>query len=217
VEVLESLDYSIVISPDEWCCGSPLFRTGDYNAGIEIAQHNVTIFNALDVDEIIVTCPGCYRVLTHDYPDAELVINKPIRHISQVLEAEIDNLPIGDFKESITYHDPCHLGRHCGIYDEPRKVIEKVSKGSLVEMVRSRENAMCCGNGAGLRTLFPEQAKSIGKERVKHARDVGAEILVTSCPFCKNMLESETGEEMEVYDLPELVLLVKKGRKLNID
>ncbi len=217
IEILESLDYEIILSPDEWCCGSPLFRTGDVEAGIELAHHNVSMFNTLDVDEIIVTCPGCYRVLTRDYPEVDLVIDKPIRHISQVLEAEIDNLPEGDFKNSITYHDPCHLGRHCGIYDEPRKVIERVSKGSIVEMVRSRDNAMCCGNGAGLRTLFPDQAKKIGSERVEHARDVGAEILVTSCPFCKNMLESQSGEDIEVYDLPEFVLLAKKGRKLNID
>ncbi len=217
VELLESLDYKIVISPEEWCCGSPLFRTGDYDVGIELAQHNVSMFNSLDVDEIIVTCPGCYRVLTHDYPDAELVIDKPIRHISQVLEAEIDNLPSSDFREPITYHDPCHLGRHCSIYDEPRKVIEKVSKKSLVEMTRSRDNASCCGNGAGLRTLFPNHAKKIGAERVKHARDVGAEILVTSCPFCKNMLDSQSDETIKVYDLPEFVLLGKKGRKPNID
>ena len=84
-------------------------------------------------------------------------------------------------------------------------------------MVRARDNAMCCGNGAGLRTLFPEKAKEIGTERIKHAKDVGAEILVTSCPFCKNMLESQSGEDIEVYDLPELVLFAKNGRKLNID
>ena len=217
VAVLESLDYEIELSPDEWCCGSPLFRTGDVEAGMELARHNVSMFNALDADEIIVTCPGCYRALTRDYPEAGLMIEKPIRHMSQLLEAEIDNLPVGDFKESITYHDPCHLGRHCGIYDEPRKVIEKVSNNSIVEMVRSRDNATCCGNGAGLRTLFPDKAKGIGAERIKHARDVGAQVLVTSCPFCKNMLESQSGDDIEVYDLPELVLLAKNGRKVNID
>ena len=96
-------------------------------------------------------------------------------------------------------------------------MIEKVSNNSIVEMVRSRDNATCCGNGAGLRTLFPDKAKGIGAERIKHARDVGAQVLVTSCPFCKNMLESQSGDDIEVYDLPELVLLAKNGRKVNID
>ncbi|MHA1863079.1 MAG: (Fe-S)-binding protein, partial [Candidatus Thorarchaeota archaeon] len=127
------------------------------------------------------------------------------------------NLPVGKFEGSITYHDPCHLGRHCDIYDEPRTVIEKVSGSPLVEMERTRDNATCCGNGAGLRTLFPDKAKKIGTERVKHATDTGAKVLVTSCPFCKNMLESQSGEDLTVYDLPELVLMAKRSRKDNID
>ena len=217
IELLETLGFEVSMSPDEWCCGSPLFRTGDTDAGLELAHHNVEMLNALDVEEIVATCPGCYRVLTQDYPDYDLEINKPVKHISQVLEEQVDNLPVGDFEDSITYHDPCHLGRHCDIYDEPRKVIEKVAAGSLVEMARTRDNAMCCGNGAGLRTLFSEKAKKIGTERIKQAKDTGAKVLITSCPFCKNMLESQSGEDLIVYDLPELVLMAKKGRKVNID
>jgi Fe-S oxidoreductase len=217
VEILETLGNRVSISPDEWCCGSPLLRTGDVQLGTELAKHNAKMLNALAVDEIVVTCPGCYRVLTNDYPDYDMEINKPVKHISQVLEEQVDKLPSRDLEGSITYHDPCHLGRHSSIYDEPRKVIEKVADESLVEMERTRDNAMCCGNGAGLRTLFPEQAKKIGAERVKQAKDTGAQILVTSCPFCKNMLTSQSGEDLTVYDLPELVLLAMKGRKANID
>ncbi|TFH05626.1 MAG: (Fe-S)-binding protein [Candidatus Thorarchaeota archaeon] len=217
VELLETLGNQVSVSPDEWCCGSPLFRTGDVTLGLEQANHNVEMLNAIDADEIVVTCPGCYRVLTKDYVDYDLKLNKPVKHISQKLEEQIHKLPLGEFGNSITYHDPCHLGRHCGIYDEPRRVIEKVSGVSLVEMERTRENAMCCGNGAGLRTLFPEKAKMIGSERVKHAKIVGAGILVTSCPFCKNMLESQSGEDLTVLDLPEIVLMAMRGRKVNID
>lgn len=217
VEVLETLGNRVSVSPDEWCCGSPLFRTGDVKLGLELASHNVEMLNAIDADEIVVTCPGCYRVLTKDYPDYDLILNKPVKHISQTLEEQIDKLPVNEFGSSITYHDPCHLGRHCGIYDEPRKVIEKVSGMSPVEMERTRDNAMCCGNGAGLRTLFPEKAKTIGSERIRQAKITGADILVTSCPFCRNMLEAQSGEDMTVLDLPELVLWAKSGRKANID
>jgi Fe-S oxidoreductase len=217
VELLEILGNQVSVSSEEWCCGSPLFRTGDVGLGTELAKHNVEMLNAINADEIIVTCPGCFRVLTNDYPNYELVINKPVKHISQVLAEQINDLPVGDFNGSLTYHDPCHLGRHCGIYDEPRNVIERVTDSSLVEMARTRDNAMCCGNGAGLRTLFPDKAKKIGNERVKQAKDTGASILVTSCPFCKNMLVSQSDEDLTVYDLPELVLIAKKGRKVNID
>lgn len=217
IELLESLDFSIVLIPDEYCCGSPLIRTGDVKIGLDLARHNVEVLNAVDADEIVVTCPGCYRVLTQDYPEYDLELNKPVRHISQILEEQITNLPTESFEGTITFHDPCHLGRHCDIYDEPRRVIEKVSGAPLVEMERTRDSAMCCGNGAGLRTLFPEKSKKIGAERVKQAKTIGANILVTSCPFCKNMLETQSGEDLTVYDLPEIVLMVKRSRKGNID
>ena len=217
VELLETLGHQVSISSDEWCCGSPLIRTGDVEFGIELAKHNVEVLNANDAEEIVVTCPGCYRVLTRDYPDYDLKLNKPVKHISQVLEEQVSNLPVGIFEGSITFHDSCHLGRHCEIYEEPRKVIEKVSGVPIVEMERTRDNAMCCGNGAGLRTLFPEKAKKIGAERVRQAKNTGANILVTSCPFCKNMLKSQSGEDLTVLDLPEMVLMAKRGRKANID
>jgi len=217
VELLESLGYNIVIgteSSDEWCCGSPLFRTGDVEIGLEQARHNTELLNELNVEEILVTCPGCYRVLSRDYPEHGLVLNKPVRHISQLLDEIKDHLPAIDFEGPITYHDPCHLGRHSNIYDEPRNVINQISNSTMVEMERTRENAMCCGNGAGLRTLFPEQARKIGMERVLQAKRTGASVLVTSCPFCKNMLQSQSGDNLTVLDLPELVLKAKRGRKV---
>ncbi|MDH4212831.1 MAG: (Fe-S)-binding protein [Candidatus Thorarchaeota archaeon] len=217
VDLLESLGYRISIgngSSDEWCCGSPLFRTGDVELGLEQARHNAQMLNEMNVDEIIVTCPGCFRALSKDYPEHGLILNKPVRHISQLLNDIKDNLPAIDFMGKITYHDPCHLGRHSKIYDEPRNVIKQVSNSNLNEMERTRDNAMCCGNGAGLRTLFPEHAKKIGMERVQQAKQSGASILVTACPFCKNMLQSQSGNDLIVLDLPELVLQAKRGRKV---
>ncbi len=217
VELLESLGYRISIgngSSDEWCCGSPLFRTGDIELGLEQARHNTQMLNELDVEAIVVTCPGCFRVLSKDYPEHGLVLNKPVRHISELLDEIKDHLPAADFEGKITYHDPCHLGRHSNIYDAPRNVIKQVSHSNLTEMERTRDNAMCCGNGAGLRTLFPEHAKKIGMERVQQAKQSGASILVTSCPFCKNMLQSQSGNDLTVLDLPELVLQAKRSRKV---
>ncbi|MBN2228812.1 MAG: (Fe-S)-binding protein [Candidatus Thorarchaeota archaeon] len=217
VELLQSIGYAVETSPGEWCCGSPLLRTGDVELGLELGRHNVDILNQIASDEIVVTCPGCYRVLTQDYPNLGLELKKFVKHISQILVEQLDNLPEGDFSETITYHDPCHLGRHCDIYDEPRSVITKISGKPIVEMERSRDNAMCCGNGAGLRTLFPEKAKKIGTERAHQAKSIGADILVTSCPFCKNMLQSQSDDNLQVIDLPELALMAKRGRKVNID
>lgn len=206
VALLDFLGYSVTFSEEEHCCGSPLFRTGDDAAGIKTASHNVKILNEADCDEIVVTCPGCYRSLTADYPKHGLSLSKPIRHISQVLAENADKLPSSSIMAKTTYHDPCHLGRHSKIYDEPRIVLDRIVTDGISEMERTRENAMCCGNGAGLRTLFPEHAKKIGTERVAQARQTGSQYLVTSCPFCKNMLSSQAGDSIEVFDLPEFVM-----------
>ncbi len=217
VSILEALGYSVEITPDEWCCGSPLFRTGEFEAGLKQASHNVEILNDIDADEILVTCPGCYRVLTTDYPENGFELNKPVRHISEFLNQSLSKLQSGNIDLAVTFHDPCHLGRHSNIYDAPRAVIEHVTGAPVVEMARNRENAMCCGNGAGLRTLFPEHAKKIGAERINQARKIGARYVVTSCPFCKEMLSSQSGTEVLVFDLPEFVLRIAMNPNVKTD
>jgi len=215
--VLSSLGYQVYIPEDEWCCGSPLLRTGFVEDALEQARHNVEILNSMDAEEVVVTCPGCYRVLTQDYPKHGLELNKPVRHIAELLQSHLKNLPEFELDGPATFHDSCHLGRHSGVYEQPREVIERVSKGAIVEMERNRDNAMCCGNGAGLRTLFPEHAKKIGAERVQQAERTGAKYLITSCPFCKNMLESQAKDRLIVLDLPELVKMAKKRSHVKTD
>ncbi len=216
VAALELLGHHVLLSEDEWCCGSPAFRTGDIETGLEQGRHNVEFLNALEYDQIVTSCPGCYRVLTQDYPLYGLDLDKPVKHISEVLSDSLDSLPTSQFNGKITFHDACHLGRHCGIYEPPRNVITHISGTTITEMERNRENATCCGNGAGLRTLFPEHAKKIGSERIKHAKNVGATFLITTCPFCKNMLASQT-DEIDVLDLPEFVMLAQKRRNVKVD
>ena len=217
VSVLSSLGYQVDIPEDEWCCGSPLLRTGFVEDALEQARHNVEILNSMDAEEIVVTCPGCYRVLTQDYPNHGLEINKPVRHITELLQSHLKSLPEFELDGPVTFHDSCHLGRHSGVYEQPREVIERVSKSVLVEMERNRDNAMCCGNGAGLRILFPEHAKKIGAERVRQAERTGAKYLITSCPFCKSMLESQAKDRLIVLDLPELVEMAKKRAHVKTD
>ncbi|MHA1576252.1 MAG: (Fe-S)-binding protein [Candidatus Thorarchaeota archaeon] len=215
VSILESLNYSVTVTKDEWCCSSPLLRTGFKDDARIQAMHNVDILNAIEAEFILVTCPGCYKTLTDDFPKMDLELNKPVKHITEFLEEHLTEIDATNHEMRITYHDSCHLGRHSGIYDAPRNVINQLTNKPVVEMRRNRENAMCCGNGAGFRTLFSEQAKLIGNARVQQALDVDAEVLVTSCPFCKNMLESQAGDSLKVIDLPELVRSIIEGREVN--
>lgn len=206
VELLSRLDYGVIITDEEWCCASPLFRTGFTDEALEQAKHNVEILNDIDASAIVVTCPGCYKALSVDYPEEGLELNKPVQHISQFLSETMEDVDVELCDASLTYHDPCHLGRHMGVYDEPREILNAISSEGIKEMERSREDSLCCGNGAGLRTLFPEYATKIGKERISEAVRTGADLMVTACPFCKNMLAKQSEERITVLDLPEVVL-----------
>lgn len=212
VELLTALGTEVTVLDDEWCCGSPLFRTGFVDEALSQAKHNVEILNSLDAEEIVTTCPGCYRALIKDYPDHGLQLNKPVRHISQVLAGAVPSSSTPRGTGTVTFHDPCHLGRHTGEYDAPRDAILKASGQQPVEMLRSRKNAACCGNGAGLRVLFPDHAKMIGHSRIDDAKEIGADTVITSCPFCKDMLEQQSDESVEVLDLATFVLRMMKGR-----
>ncbi|MEM2143483.1 MAG: (Fe-S)-binding protein [Candidatus Thorarchaeota archaeon] len=208
----EVLGYSVRVAQDEWCCGSPLFRTGALESALAQARHNADLINAMDGEMIVTSCPGCFRTLTQDYPRHGVKLKRPVVHISQLMWSRENVLPSLSGARRVTYHDPCHLGRHSGIYDEPRSLIRRLTGDGLVEMERSRENAMCCGNGAGLRALAPEKSRLIASERISQARQVGAELVVTSCPFCKNILDEVSGHTGYVVDISEFVLDAIRGK-----
>jgi Fe-S oxidoreductase len=117
----------------------------------------------------------------------------PIIHVTQFLEELLreNRLPLKKVEEKVvvTYHDPCHLGRHTKMYDWPRKILAMLPGIELVEMERTRERSRCCGAGGGLKTLDQELVLRIAKKRIEDAERTGASILVTSCPFCEQTLK----------------------------
>ncbi|HEY0088874.1 MAG TPA: heterodisulfide reductase-related iron-sulfur binding cluster, partial [Candidatus Lokiarchaeia archaeon] len=106
----------------------------------------------------------------------------------------------------ITYHDPCHIGRHMGIYESPRELLKKIPGIELVEMPRNRHNAWCCGSGGGVRSSFKELSNFAADERIKEAKETSAEAIVSSCPFCLNQFKTNIkNDDIQVYDISELV------------
>jgi Fe-S oxidoreductase len=140
-----------------------------------------------------------------------------IQHVTQYLADKLDKgeLKFKNVGKGIkaTYHDPCHLGRHCGIYEEPRKLIEALGY-ELAEMPRNRGSAWCCGAGGGVKSGYPEWALWTATERIKEAVETGAKVLLTSCPFCEMNLRDaikDIGADIEVVDLNEPVLRALRG------
>ncbi|MHA1488367.1 MAG: (Fe-S)-binding protein [Promethearchaeota archaeon] len=211
LEIADRVDLKITISPDEWCCGSVNFRTGVEKLGNETAQHNFEIFKTANIKKIIATCAGCYRTLKIDYPKWLDDWDFEVLHSIEVIDELIQNKKIkikNKIPGIITYHDPCHLGRHVGIYNAPRNVIEAIKQDDFVEMRRNRENAYCCGAGGGVKSGFPEFAIEVAVERIKEAEETGAEWLTSTCPFCLINLKDaakEANSKIKVVDLLELV------------
>lgn len=192
---LANIDYHIL--DDEKCCGSVLLRTGFEKEAKEQIAKNTEVFG----DETILTsCAGCYKTLLQDYEGLDVM------HISELLAILIEDGKLKFDKKdlNVTYHDSCHLGRHCNVFDEPREVIESIA--NLVEMKNIKENSLCCGAGGGVKSAYPQIADELANNRIAEAKDTRCETLITPCPFCKLNLENRG---LEVLDLTEF--LIKYG------
>ena len=189
------MDYHIL--DDEKCCGSVLLRTGFEDEAKKQIAKNTEVFG----DETILTsCAGCYETLLQDYEGLDVI------HISELLAILIDEgrLKFNKKDLDVTYHDSCHLGRHCKVFDEPREAIESVA--NLIEMENIKENSLCCGAGGGVKSAYPQIASELAEARISQAKDTNCDILITPCPFCKLNLKDYG---LEVLDLTEF--LIKYG------
>jgi len=190
------------LGQDEPCCGSTLLRVGQKAAFEELVEGNVKRFDELGISRIVTACPGCYTTLKRSLEDRGSKIQ--VLHLSQEIAQQIrtGRLELRKGREKVTYHDPCHLGRLGGVFEEPREIVKAVAE--LVEMPNNRYESRCCGAGAGLQSAFPKLSKDLAAKRVAEAKATGAAAIVTSCPFCETQLRTVPGTR--VYDLFELIM-----------
>jgi Fe-S oxidoreductase len=203
-----------VFGKEEICCGSPAIRLGDRDTFFSLVMRNIEQFEKAGIHEIITQCAGCYHALHYDFPEVPGIPKIPFKvyHVSQYLHKLIQKGKLKLEKKvpmTVTWHDPCHIGRHCGIYEEPRDVLKAIPGVKLIEMERIKDQGWCCGAGAGARAAYPDLALQTATERVEEAKETGAEAIITSCPYCEQNLRDPLniqGEPMKVYDLTDLVL-----------
>jgi len=204
------IDFGILGSKEN-CCGESIRKTGNEELFKRLARENIKTFIENGVKKILVSSPHCYHTFKNEYP--EFKVNFEVVHISQYLFELINEGRLEITKEygkKVTYHDPCYLGRHNGIYDEPRGVLKKIPGLELFEMAESRKDSLCCGMGGGrvwMETLKDERFSNL---RLEQAIGVGAEVLATSCPYCITALEDSRlvlnyGEVIEVKDITEIL------------
>jgi Fe-S oxidoreductase len=218
-EILNAAGVSFgILGADESCCGESIRKTGNEAEFRGLAKQNIKTFIDRGVKKILVSSPHCYHTFVNEYP--EFMVNFEVVHITQVLaelmaegRLELD----GELAKRVTYHDPCYLGRHNGIYDQPRQVLSAVNGVELVEMPDTRGHSLCCGGGGGRIWMETPKSERFADLRVKQATSTGAEVLATSCPYCiTNFEESRLGLEgenaIEVKDITEIVAEAISGK-----
>jgi len=200
-----------ILGVEESCCGESIRKTGDEALFKRLARQNITAFVARGVRKILVSSPHCYHTFKNEYP--EFMVHFEVVHISQFifeLIAEGRLKLTKDYARTVTYHDPCYLGRHNGVFDEPREALKQIPSLRLNEMPESRKNSFCCGGGGGRIWMETPKGERFADLRLEQAVGVGAQVLATACPYCitnfeDSRLNRADGETIEIKEITEII------------
>ena len=200
-----------ILGARESCCGESIRKAGDEDVFRTLARENIKTFIDNGVKRILVSSPHCYHTFANEYP--EFMVNFEVVHITQLVSELIEQGRLevaGQFPKRVAYHDPCYLGRHNGIFDPPRSVLKAVPGLELVELPDCRENSLCCGGGGGGIWMETPKGERFADLRLAQVQAVGAEVLVTSCPYCISNFEEarlslDDEDGLAVKDLTEVI------------
>ena len=200
-----------ILGSQENCCGASIRKTGDEELFKRLAKENIKTFIDNGVKKILVSSPHCYHTFKNEYP--EFKVNFEVVHISQYV-AELINegrLKLSkEYAKKVTYHDPCYLGRHNGVYSEPREALRKIDGLQFGEMPDFMADSLCCGGGGGRIWMETQKDERFSDLRVKQAVETGAEVLATSCPYCitnfeDSRLNREDSDALAIKDITEII------------
>lgn len=200
-----------ILGEKENCCGESIRKTGSEEVFKSLAKENIKTFIDRGVKKILVSSPHCYHTFKNEYP--EFMVNFEVVHITQYISELVNAGRIElkkTYEKKVTYHDPCYMGRHNDIYEEPRDVLKKIPGLELVEMPDSRKDSLCCGGGGGRIWMDTPKDERFSDLRLKQAKKVGGQVLVTACPYCitnfeESRLNLEYGDVLEVKDITEII------------
>jgi len=199
-----------LLMEDELCCGSTAKRIGHSKLFEKLRSENEKRLVNTGAKRIVTACAGCYKTLKQDYPGLSKKVE--IQHSTEYLSGLIKSgrLKLPRSSLTVTYHDPCHLGRHAEVYDPPREILRSVPGLKLVEMENSKELSRCCGGGAGVKTAYPEISHKAALRRIKEAEKTGAKVLITTCPFCVQTLRAAAESTSSKIDVLELAVFLDR-------
>jgi len=208
LKILNRLGIEPVVSDEERCCGHDMLWSGNVDAFKDLAGFNIALIKRLGCKKVIFSCPEGYVTFKTTYPLYFGELDFEVIHFYDLVAKHVNEgaFPLAPVEHTVTYHDPCRLGRMAGIYETPREIIESIPEMNLVEMERNREDAVCCGVSCWANCS--RYSKKIQMDRLKEAAATGADTLVTACPKCSIHFAcalSSSGMRMEVKELTNLV------------
>lgn len=198
------VDFAI-LGGEEWCCGFPLIGAGAPDKLEQMRDHNVQKVKALGAKTVIFSCPSCYRTWK-EYYDTDLELFHDTQFIQYLIER--DGLNLKRVEKTVTYHDPCDLGRNGGVYKAPRAILEAIPGLTLVEMENNRAKSICCGGGGNLEMTNPGLSRRLAMKKIEEIKATGTSTVVTACQQCVRTIKGAARRQkidLEVMDITELV------------
>ena len=199
-----------ILGPEEKCTGDPARRLGNEYLAYTLIEENVKTLEKYSVKKVISTCPHCFNTLKNEYPDfgGNYEVVHAVEYVRDLMSSGKIKIQSEDVVNNITYHDSCYLGRHNGIYDAPRDILNNFESVEVKEMSMCKEKAMCCGAGGGRIWYETGKGKEVNQTRASMADETGGDTLAVSCPFCMIMLKDglkHNKSNMNIKDLIEIV------------
>jgi Fe-S oxidoreductase len=213
IKILNALGIEPILMANEKCCGHDLLWSGDVENFKKLALHNIEEIKKTGAKKIVFSCPEGYQIFTKEYPEHFGELGIEAVHISQLVAEKLPELEFRALKgksRKLTYQDPCRLGRLCGIYEEPREMINRIQGAELTEMPKNRNNSICCGTSGWMNCGV--HSKQIQLARLKEAKSTGAGLLVTNCPKCQihftcAMKDEDTPKDSKI-EIKDLITLI---------
>ena len=199
-----------LLGEEEWCCGFPLLGAGLMDMFEEFRVQNLAAVKAKGAATVVFACPSCYQMWREHYRTDLELLSAP-EFLLRLVRA--GKAPLAELPLTVTYHDPCDLGRGARVFEEPREVIRAIPGVKLVELPHHRENCMCCGGGGNLEMVDPDLAAKIAKAKIDEVLATGAQAVVTSCQQCVRTMTSYAKRNKIKLEVLDIVQLVRRALK----